>query len=147
MLIEIRHQGFDPWQEVSRYQKESGLAPGSYGACATFVGTMRDYNQGEEVKSMRLEHYEGMTEHQLLKIANQAKLQYQLLDLVILHRVGEISPNDPIVLVAAWSAHRAGAFDACRAMMEHLKSKATFWKKETLNVKKPGTGGRWVDQT
>jgi len=141
MLVEIRHDPFDPWQEVSDYQKVSGLVPGSYGACATFVGTMRDFNKGDKVVQMSLEHYEGMTELQLSRIADQFSTQYELLELMILHRVGNINPDDPIVLVAAWSAHRAAAFDGCRAMMEHLKSKATFWKKETLESEE-----RWVEQ-
>lgn len=149
MLIEVRNQAFDPWQEVSNYQENSALVPGSYGACAMFVGTMRDFNHGDEVKRMHLAHYQGMTERQLSLIAEQAMSQYQLLDLMIVHRVGEIHPNDPIVLVAAWSAHRATAFDGCRQMMEYLKSKATFWKKETLASKDHGAGHqqvRWVEQ-
>lgn len=141
MLIEIRNQAFDPWQEVSRYQENCGLVHGSYGACAVFVGTLRDFNQGDEVKQMRLTHYQGMTEHQLSKIAEQALSQYQLLDLMIVHRVGDLNPNQPIVLVAAWSAHRAAAFDGCREIMEYLKSKATFWKKEILESEQ-----RWVNQ-
>ncbi len=106
MLIEIRNQAFDPWQEVSRYQENCGLVPGSYGACATFVGTLRDFNHGDKVKWMRLTHYQGMTEHQLSKIAEQVLSQYRLLDLIIVHRVGDLNPNEPIVLVAAWSVHR-----------------------------------------
>ncbi len=147
MLIEIRQQPFDPWQELSNYQENAGLVPGSYGACATFVGTMRDFNQGSDIKQMKLEHYEGMTQHQLGEIANQAVSDYKLLDLLIIHRVGEINPNDSIVLVASWSAHRAAAFDSCRAMMEHLKSKATFWKKEVLVAKAEENGGDLTEQT
>ena len=139
MRIEIRHKPYDPWQEISDYQENGALVAGSYGACATFVGTMRDFNEGDDVASMVLEHYEGMTERQLRNLAEDAKTKHGLLDVLILHRVGEVFPNDPIVLVAAWSAHRAAAFDACREMMEMLKSKATFWKKETLNE-----GARWV---
>ena len=140
MRIEIRQQAFDAWHEVSRHQKECGLVAGSYGACAAFVGTMRDFNQGERVNAMTLEHYAGMTERQLAKIAEQAMSEHALLDLIIVHRVGDITPNEPIVLVAAWSAHRADAFAACREMMEYLKSHAPFWKKETLPH-----GERWVD--
>lgn len=146
MLIEIRDQAFDPWQEISRYQESSGLVAGSYGACATFVGTLRDFNQGEAVKRMRLAHYQGMTEHQLSKIAEQVLSQHQLLDLFIVHRVGDINPNEPIVLVATWSAHRAAAFDGCRDVMEYLKLKATFWKKEFLESAMPDEEQRWVNQ-
>jgi len=142
MKIEIRPQPYDPWQELAGYQSASeDLAVGSYGACATFVGTMRDFNEGDDVTSMFLEHYPGMTEKQLMELAQTAVSRHQLNDVLILHRVGEIFPNDPIVLVAVWSAHRAAAFDACREMMEMLKSKATFWKKEQLS-----SGVRWVEQ-
>ena len=142
MLIEIREQPFDPWQELSIYQQREELVPGSYGACTTFVGTMRDLNLGDQVKRMHLEHYEGMTERQLTEIAKAAISKFNLIDLLIVHRVGEINPNDSIVLVATWSAHRAAAFDGCREVMEYLKSEATFWKKETLD-----SSQRWVEQT
>ncbi|NKB75718.1 MAG: molybdenum cofactor biosynthesis protein MoaE [Gammaproteobacteria bacterium] len=141
MKIEIRSEPYDPWLEISLYQESGGLTPGSFGACSAFVGTMRDFNDGSAVSVMELEHYEGMTEQQLSNLAQEAQASYGLLDVLILHRVGKISPNDPIVLVVAWSAHRAAAFDACRDMMELLKSKATFWKKET----RPD-GHRWVSQ-
>jgi molybdopterin synthase catalytic subunit len=140
MLIEIRPQPYDPWQEISRYQ-ERHVAAGSSGACAVFVGSMRDFNQGDQVSGMKLEHYEGMTEQQLTQLAVEAIDQHELIDVLLLHRIGEIRPNDPIVLLAAWSAHRAEAFNACREMMEMLKSKATFWKKETLTDSE-----RWVDR-
>ena len=147
MRIEIRPAPFDPWAELKTYQNHPGLKPGSYGACATFVGTMRDCNLGDDVAHMQLQHYEGMTQHQLSSFANQVIDKHQLLDLLILHRVGDIYPNDPIVLVAAWSAHRAAAFDGCRQMMEHLKSHATFWKKETLARSDNLVDQRWVGNT
>ncbi len=141
MLVEIRTQPFDPWREIGRYQeREDRLTPGSFGACAAFVGSMRDFNQGEAVGGMTLEHYAGMTELQLTRLAEAAMARHGLLDVLLLHRVGELRPSDPIVLVAAWSAHRAEAFAACREMMESLKSRATFWKKETL-----ADGERWVE--
>ena len=140
MHVEIRPQAYDPWAELSQFQSER-LAPGSYGASAVFVGTMRDFNQDADVVAMELEHYSGMTESLLSEYAVEVETRYGLLELLILHRVGQIHPNDPIVLVAAWSAHRAAAFDGCRDMMEYLKSQATFWKKETLK----GEGQRWVD--
>ena len=140
--VEIRQQRFDPWRELVRYQNESGLLPGSYGACAAFVGTLRDFNQGENVSEMVLEHYAGMTEKLLIDQAGALVSRHDLLELLVLHRVGRILPNDSIVLVAAWSAHRVAAFDACREMMERLKSRATFWKKETLV---DSAKQRWVD--
>ncbi len=139
MKIEIRTQDYDPWHEISSYQQQ--MSPGSYGATAVFVGTMRDFNEGEDVEAMLLEHYPGMTEKQLETLGQQAITQHELLDLLILHRVGEVRPNDPIVLVAAWSAHRKASFDASREVMEKLKSVATFWKKEQL-----GEGARWVEK-
>ena len=146
MRIEIRPDPFDPWQEIASHQQSGDLKPGSYGACSAFIGTMRDFNQGDEVQSLYLEHYQGMTEKLLGDYAEQVSGQYGLLDLLIVHRVGAIYPNDPIVLVCAWSAHRAAAFDGCRDMMEYLKSKATFWKKETV-LDKDTASQRWVEQT
>ncbi len=140
MKIEIRPDAFEPWGEIVDYQKVSEqLVAGSYGACAAFVGTMRDFNEGDNVQSMWLEHYPAMTENQLAELVKTAITDHGLLDVFLLHRVGEIFPEDSIVLVAAWSAHRAAAFTACRQIMEMLKSKATFWKKEQLKQ-----GARWV---
>lgn len=142
MKIEIRPSPYDPWREIAEYQDVSNrLSPGSYGACAAFVGTMRDFNEGDDVSSMVLEHYPRMTESQLEGLAIKAIEDHDLLDLLLLHRIGEIHPNDPIVLVAAWSPHRAASLTACRQMMEALKSRATFWKKEKLVDRE-----RWVEK-
>lgn len=140
MPSEVRLQAFDPWQETQQYQ-QTHLPAGKYGATASFVGTMRDFNQGDDVTSMTLEHYPGMTESYLDKICDEAKQRWDLLDCLIIHRVGEILPNDPIVLTVVWSAHRKEAFEACRYLMEELKSRAPFWKKEGLEE-----GHRWVDK-
>lgn len=140
MKICITPDPFDPWAVLGQFENRS-LKVGSYGACASFIGTMRDFNQGDSVESMCLDYYPAMTEKLLKDHAQGMVEQYGLLDLLIVHRVGQVFPNDPIVLVAAWSAHRVQAFDGCRQMMEHLKSKATFWKKETL---KEGSTNRWV---
>ncbi len=145
MHIEIRRQPFDPWQELACYQNKSGLLPGSYGACSAFVGTMRDFNQGENVSEMVLEHYAGMTEKLLADHATALVSRHDLLELLVVHRVGRIVPNDPIVLAAAWSVHRRAALDACREIMEHLKSRATFWKKETLADATASARQRWVN--
>jgi molybdopterin synthase catalytic subunit len=139
MNIEIRASAFDPFRELAHYQESRSELRGKFGATASFVGTMRDFNEGDEVRGMELEHYAGMTEKHLQKIVEQAMQQWPLLDALIIHRVGALYPNDPIVLVAVWSSHRAAAFDACRFIMEDLKSKAPFWKKETLTQ-----GQRWV---
>ena len=141
MKIELWDAPFDPLAELGRYQ--AGLderLPGQYGATAIFIGTMRDYNEGEPVGGMTLEHYPGMTERHLQRIVEAAFAEWLLLDALVIHRVGELKPNDPIVLVAVWSAHRAAAFAACRFIMEELKSKAPFWKREET-----ADGPRWVE--
>lgn len=140
MQVEVRDIPFEPYAELLVYQDKIQIA-GQYGATAVFVGTMRDFNDGNEVKGMELEHYPGMTENYLTSISLQAADTWSLLDSLILHRVGKIKPSDPIVLVAVWSAHRKDAFEASRFLMEELKSKAPFWKKEFLEH-----GHRWVQQ-
>lgn len=138
MLIEIKENPFEPYQCLLDYQKTAGFS-GKYGATAVFVGSMREFNEGDDVAAMTLEHYPGMTEKYLEKIAAEAADKWEILDALIIHRVGEMKPNDPIVLVAVWSAHRAAAFDASRYLMEELKSRAPLWKKEALV-----DGERWV---
>lgn len=140
MFVEVLNSPFDPWQRVQAYQAQR-LAAGRYGAAAVFVGTMRDFNEGDAVRGMTLEHYPGMTEKYLEQISRAAAERWDLLDTLILHRVGELHPNDPIVLVAVWSAHRKDAFEASRWLMEDLKSRAPFWKKERL-----ADGERWVEK-
>lgn len=139
-MIQIRDTRFDPWLELQNYTK--GLTiKGTYGATAVFIGSMRDLNEGDKVTAMTLEHYPGMTEKHLQKIIQQTEQQWPLMDSLIIHRVGEVLPDDTIVLVAVWSAHRASAYDANRFIMEELKSTAPFWKKETLV-----DGTRWVEK-
>ena len=141
MNVEIRQSSFDPLEELRRYQAEQPSLKGQYGAIATFIGVMRDFNEGEGVSRMTLEHYPGMTERHLHHIVEDAKSRWGLLDALVIHRVGALYPDDPIVLVAVWTSHRAEAFEACRFIMEDLKSKAPFWKKETL-----ADGERWVEK-
>jgi molybdopterin synthase catalytic subunit len=130
MTIDIRHEDFDPWQALQQYQQPAQF--GQFGATSIFIGTMRDFNDGDTVTAMTLDYYPVMTEKQLTKIVTEASQQWAVLDALIIHRVGEILPNQPIVLVAVWTAHRGDAFDACRYIMEALKSSAPFWKKERL---------------
>jgi molybdopterin synthase catalytic subunit len=130
MTIDIRHEDFDPWQALQQYQQSA--KSGQFGATSIFIGTMRDFNDGDTVTAMTLDYYPVMTEKQLAKIVTEASQQWAVLDALIIHRVGEILPNQPIVLVAVWTAHRGDAFDACRYIMEALKSTAPFWKKERL---------------
>lgn len=140
MPIEIRGSSFNPWDEIKLHQQKLNRQ-GQYGATASFVGTMRDFNEDQHVQRMTLEHYPGMTDKYLEKICKEAHQQWDLIETLIIHRIGEIKIADPIVLVCVWSAHRAEAFDACRFMMEDLKSKAPFWKQESTSE-----GKRWVQK-
>lgn len=140
MLIEIRKQAFNAYAEMQYYLDTLEL-DGKYGATASFVGTMRDFNEGKKVTHMTLEYYPGMTEKHLETIANAAIEKWNLLDVLILHRVGKIKIAEDIVLVAAWSAHRKDAFESCRVIMEQLKTGAPFWKKE-----EPTSGAKWVEK-
>jgi molybdopterin synthase catalytic subunit len=139
MRVLIKPEAFDPYAELRAYERATFASAGAFGATASFVGTMRDFNEGDEVRGMVLEHYPGMTERHLEHICAQAATQWTLLETLVVHRVGAIEPGEAIVLVAVWSAHRAEAFEACRHIMEDLKSRAPFWKKETL-----AEGTRWV---
>jgi molybdopterin synthase catalytic subunit len=140
MTIKICSSLFEPYRELQAYENDSTLNAGTVGATSIFIGTMRDFNEGSNVIGMTLEHYPGMTEKQLANIVIDAQKQWQLIDTLIIHRVGDILPNEAIVLVAVWSSHRGDAFDASRFIMEALKSKAPFWKKERLNQ----SNERWV---
>lgn len=139
MKIAVLQEAFDPWGALQAHQAEL-QARGRCGALAVFVGSLRDINEGATVQGMELQHYPGMTEKYLQRLAEQAHREWDLLDSLVLHRVGALAPGDPIVLVAVWSSHRAEAFAACRFLIDELKSTAPFWKKETLPE-----GTRWVE--
>jgi molybdopterin synthase catalytic subunit len=141
MPIKLSEHWFDPWQELTAYQQQR-LLGGKHGATSVFVGTMRDFNQGDSVQSLFLEHYPGMTEKQLQHIIDQAQQQWAILDVLVVHRVGRVLPDETLVVVAVWAVHRGDAFDACRYIMENLKSRAPFWKKETLASGQQ----RWVEK-
>lgn len=140
MAVHIVEGSFNPHHYQVRHEK--GLEPGSFGATANFIGTMRHLNEGDEVTGMTLEHYPGMTEKELEKIIADACEQWRLIDCLIVHRVGPMTPGEPIVLTTAWSMHRKDAFEAVRYLMEALKSRAPFWKKETLSNGQT----RWVEK-
>jgi molybdopterin synthase catalytic subunit len=110
------------------------------GAVASFVGLVRDANDGREVRGMTLEHYPGMTERALEEICREAHSRWELLDTLVIHRVGPLEPGDRIVLVGVSSAHRGEAFAACEFIMDYLKTRAPFWKREETPE-----GGRWVE--
>jgi molybdopterin synthase catalytic subunit len=142
-VIKICTTEFEPYKELEAYQsQQKKVLSGKQGATNIFVGTMRDFNEGKQVQRMTLEHYPGMTEQQLEKIVSAAKEQWELLDTLVIHRVGDVFPDDILVLVVVWSVHRGSAFDACRFIMEALKSRVPFWKKEIL---KDGFC-RWVEK-
>ncbi|MCK5917748.1 MAG: molybdenum cofactor biosynthesis protein MoaE [Cocleimonas sp.] len=140
--ILIQQNPFKPWSLLADYEQQTMQGKSNYGATATFIGTMRDFNEGDDVASMFLEHYPLMTEKELHLLADKADETWALLNTLIIHRVGHIYPTDPIVLVAVWSEHRKDAFEASRFLMEELKSKVPFWKKEVLI----DGNERWVEK-
>ena len=139
MSVHLVASAFDPWREIARQQTARPELAGQYGATAVFVGSLRDFNQGQTVSAMTLEHYPGMTIKYLEKVEQEARARWPVLDCLVIHRYGPLMPNDPIVLVAVWAAHRDAAFDACRYIIDTLKTRAPFWKQEHT----PG-GARWV---
>ncbi|MFT5260332.1 MAG: molybdopterin synthase catalytic subunit [Saprospiraceae bacterium] len=143
--VKLFDEPFEPWSLIQSTEQdfiESRLLDANaMGATANFVGRMRDFNEGDAVKSMTLEHYPGMTESQLEKIIIEACEQHEVNQAFIAHRVGLVHPSDALVLVVCWSAHRKAAFDACREIMETLKYHAPFWKKEITEQ-----GERWVSK-
>lgn len=136
MPVRVQADDFDVGAEID------ALRAGNLkvGAVATFVGTVRDVNEGEGVGSMTLEHYPGMTERALEDICAQARERWNVFDTLVVHRYGPLEPGDRIVLVVVTSAHRGEAFDACEFIIDYLKTQAPFWKKETTPQ-----GERWVD--
>ncbi len=134
-MISVQESDFNVGDE---YQ---ALAAGcQIGAVVTFVGKVRDFNDGADVSGMFLEHYPGMTERQLEKIVERACERWPLEQVRMIHRVGQLDLGDQIVFVGVTSAHRDAAFDAARFIMDYLKNEAPFWKKETT-----GQGDRWVE--
>lgn len=136
MPVRIQTQDFDVGVEIAALRARDPRV----GAVASFVGTVRDVNDGSGVSTLTLEHYPGMTEKSLEDICTQARARWNILDALVVHRVGELQPLDQIVLVAVTSAHRGEAFAACEFIMDYLKTQAPFWKKE-----RTPQGDRWVD--
>ncbi|MBP8120715.1 MAG: molybdopterin synthase catalytic subunit MoaE [Burkholderiales bacterium] len=136
MKIKVQHEDFDVGAEMIALR--AGNA--SIGAIASFVGLVRDVNAGDGVSTLTLEHYPGMTEKALADIATQAMARWEVLGCTVIHRVGELKPCDQIVLVIVASGHRGHAFQACEFIMDFLKTRAPFWKKE-----RTADGDRWVD--
>jgi len=136
MPIRVQTEDFDVSGEVMRLR----LSNPKIGAVVTFLGTVRDMNDGSSVAAMELEHYPGMTEKALEDIVAQAKARWPIDEALVIHRVGPLMPLDQIVLVAVTSAHRGEAFAACEFIIDYLKTQAPFWKKEQTPE-----GARWVD--
>ena len=136
MKIAVQNEAFDLNAEVAAlYQANPKV-----GAVASFLGLVRDINEGQGVSALSLEHYPGMTEKALAEIVAEAGRRWALLDATVIHRVGSLRPTEPIVLVAVASGHRGDAFAACEFIMDFLKTRAPFWKKEATPE-----GERWVD--
>jgi molybdopterin synthase catalytic subunit len=136
MPIRVQTEDFDLSAEVARLRAFDRRV----GAVCSFIGTVRDMNDGAQVAGMELEHYPGMTEKALEDIVAQAKARWDIYDALVIHRVGPLKPLDQIVLVAVTSAHRGESFAACEFIMDYLKTQAPFWKKEQTPQ-----GARWVD--
>lgn len=133
--IELTDRPFDPADEIEALRRGNPRI----GGVVSFLGLMRDLNEGEAVQSMHLEHYPGMTERALRQIAEEADQRWRLEGLKVVHRIGTLSPEEPIVLVAVAARHRGEAFRACEFVIDYLKTRAPFWKKETT-----AAGERWV---
>ncbi len=136
MSVRVQTEDFDIGAAVAQLRKGNA----KIGAIASFIGLVRDMNEGDDVSTMTLEHYPGMTEKALEDIVAQAKSRWELYDALVVHRVGRLLPLDQIVLVVVTSAHRGDAFSACEFLMDYLKTQAPFWKKEDT-----AKGARWVD--
>jgi molybdopterin synthase catalytic subunit len=136
MSVRVQREDFEVGAEIAALRRGDGAV----GAVATFIGTVRDVNEGSGVAAMTLEHYPGMTEKALESICEKAKTRFDIRDSLVVHRVGELRPGDQIVLVAVTSAHRGEAFAACEFIMDYLKTEAPFWKKEATPQ-----GQRWVE--
>src|SRR3989454_4283296 len=136
MPVRIQTKDFDAGAEIAALRRDNAKV----GAVASFIGVCRDANDGTAVTKMTLEHYPGMTERALEKIVSEAKRRWDVMDVLVIHRVGELKPTDQIVLVVVTGAHRGDAFAACEFIMDYLKTRAPFWKKEHA-----AEGSRWVE--
>jgi molybdopterin synthase catalytic subunit len=136
MPVRVQTEDFD----VSRELAAMRAGDARVGAVAAFIGTVRDLNDASAVTTMTLEHYPGMTEKALAAIVDDARSRWDILDALVIHRIGALQPMDQIVLVGVTSAHRGEAFAACEFIMDFLKTRAPFWKKEATP-----SGTRWVE--
>jgi molybdopterin synthase catalytic subunit len=133
----IQTADFDLTHEVATLRAEDG----GVGAVCVFVGTVRDRNAGDAIRTMELEHYPGMTEQSIEAMIDAAHQRFDIRAARVIHRIGLLQPQDQIVMVAVTSAHRGQSFEACEFLMDYLKTRAPFWKKETAADGQQ----RWVD--
>ena len=136
MPVRVQTEDFDVSRELAQLRGDNRAV----GAVAAFIGTVRDVNDDARVASMTLEHYPGMTEKALGAIVEAAKSRWDIIDALVIHRVGALAPSDQIVLVGVTSAHRGEAFAACEFIIDYLKTQAPLWKKEQTSE-----GARWVE--
>jgi molybdopterin synthase catalytic subunit len=136
MTVRVQTEDFDSGREIARIKAGNP----KIGAIASFIGLVREMNEGERIQKMTLEHYPGMTEKALDAIVKEAQARWDLIDVMVIHRVGTLEPTDQIVLVVVASAHRGDAFAACEFLMDYLKTRAPFWKKEETPA-----GSHWVE--
>jgi molybdopterin synthase catalytic subunit len=136
MTVRIQTADFDVGAEIAALRRGNAKV----GAVASFIGIVRDVNEGDAVKELALEHYPGMTEKAIEEIVGQARARWDVYEALVIHRVGTLRPTDQIVLVVVTGAHRGEAFAACEYIMDYLKTQAPFWKKEAT-----GKGARWVE--
>lgn len=136
MAVRVQTEDFDIGVEIAAMRRGNP----QIGAVASFIGVVRDLNEGARVAEMTLEHYPGMTEKALEKIVAEARSRWDIYDALVIHRVGTLRPTDQIVLVVVTGAHREQAFQACSFLMDYLKTRAPLWKKESTPQ-----GTRWVD--
>jgi molybdopterin synthase catalytic subunit len=136
MTVRIQTADFDVGAEIAALRRGNAKV----GAVASFIGIVRDVNEGDAVKELALEHYPGMTEKAIEEIVGQARARWDVYEALVIHRVGTLRPTDQIVLVVGTDTHRGEAFAACEYIMDYLKTQAPFWKKEAT-----GKGARWVE--
>ncbi|MDR1529888.1 MAG: molybdenum cofactor biosynthesis protein MoaE [Burkholderiales bacterium] len=136
VCVRVQQEDFDVGAEVTALREGDGRV----GAVAVFVGMVRDVSEETNIVAMTLEHYPGMTEKSLIRIIEEAQRRFAILGATVIHRVGTLRPLDQIVLIAVKSEHRGEAFDACRFIIDYLKTEAPFWKQEVTP-----DGTRWVN--
>jgi molybdopterin synthase catalytic subunit len=136
VTVRVQTADFDIGAEIAAMRRGNPKV----GAVASFIGVVRDLNEGDHVAEMTLEHYPGMTEKALEKIVTEARSRWKIYDALVIHRVGTLKPGEQIVLVVVTGSHRGDAFEACEFLMDYLKTRAPFWKKE-----RTPEGARWVE--